>query len=78
MLRVRLRKEASNYFFDNGDLTLDLRIAVEGLIFTNGIPSEGFHYIDPNGIHVWGIMNRTVVYKIEGNILTVIVVMPVI
>lgn len=78
MLRVRLRKEASNYFFDNGDLTLELRIAVEGLIFTNGIPSEGFHYVDPNGIHVWGIMNHTVVYKIEGNILTVIVVMPVI
>lgn len=78
MLRVKLKKEASNYFFDNGDLTLDLRIAVEGLIFTNGIPSEGFHYIDPNGIHVWGIMNHTVVYKIEGDILTVIVVMPVI
>lgn len=78
MLRIKLNKEASNYFFDNGDLTLDLRIAVEGLIFTNGIPSTGFHYIDPNGIHVWGILNHTVVYKIAGDILTVIVVMPAI
>lgn len=78
MLRVKLSKEASNYFFDNGDLTLDLRIAVESLIFTNGIPTEGLHHVDQNGIHGWEIMNHTVVYKIEGNILTVIVVMPVI
>ena len=76
MLRVQLKKEASNYFFDNGDLTLDLRMAVEELIYTNGIPTDGLHYVDPNGIHVWGIMDHVVVYKIEGNILTVIVVMP--
>ncbi len=77
MLRVKLSREASNYFFDNGDLTLDLRIAVEGLIFTNGIPTQGVHHVDQNGIHDWGIMDHSVVYKIEGNILTVLVVMPV-
>ena len=76
MLRTKYNKEASNYFLDNGELTFDLHVTIEGLIFTNGVPIEGIHYVDPNGIHVWGIMNHVVVYKIEGNILTVIVVMP--
>ncbi len=78
MLRVRLDKEASNYFFDNGDLTLDLRIAVEQLIFSDGVPLQGTHYESPDGTHVWGILGHIVVYRIEGNWLTVEVVMPVI
>jgi hypothetical protein len=78
VLRVKLSKEASNYFFDNGDLVLDLRMAVEGLIFTNGIPTQGLHQVDQNGIHGWEIMNHSVIYKIEGSLLIVIVVMPVV
>lgn len=76
MLRIKYNKEASNYFFDNGDLTFDLQIAVEDLVFTNGVPIDGDHYLAPEGLHVWAILNHVVVYKIEGNILTVIVVMP--
>lgn len=78
MLRIRLRREVSNYFFDNGDLTMDLQIAVEGLVFTNGIPLQGDHYESPDGTHVWRILDHIVVYRIEGNWLTVEVVMPVI
>ena len=78
MLRVRLEQEASNYFFDNGDLTLDLRIAVEELIFSAGIPLQGSHYESPDGTHVWTLLGHIVVYRIEGNWLTVEVVMPVI
>lgn len=76
MLRVRLEKEASNYFFANGDRVLDLRMAVEGLRLTNGLPLDGLQYVDANGIHVWGILDHIVVYRIEDNLLTVIVVMP--
>jgi hypothetical protein len=78
VLRVRLEREASNYFFDNGDLTLDLRIAVEELIFTNGIPTQGSHDESLDGTHIWGILDHIVVYKIERNWLNVEVVMPVI
>ena len=77
MLRIRYKRAASNYFFDNGDLVFDLLIAVEGLVFTNGLPLEGFHYVDPFGTHVWTTHNHIVVYSIEGNWLTVEVVMPV-
>lgn len=77
MLRIKLEREVSNYFFDNGDLTMDLQITVEGLVFTDGIPIDGIHQLSPEGIHVWGIMNHIVVYKIEGKILTVMVVITV-
>ena len=78
MLRTRLRREVSNYFFDNGDLTMDLQIVVEGLVFTTGIPLHGDHYEAPDGTHVWTILDHIVVYSIEGNWLNVEVVMPVI
>jgi hypothetical protein len=76
MLRVKLEREVSNYFFDNGELTMDLQIAVESLVFTGGIPVDGVHRISLDGIHVWGFFNHIVVYRIDGNILTVMVVMP--
>ena len=77
MLRIRYKREASNYFFDNGDLVFDLLIAVEGLVFINGVPLEGFLYVDPFGTYVWTILDHIVIYNIAGNWLTVEVVMPV-
>lgn len=77
MLRTRLKREVSNYFFDNGDLTMNLQIAVEGLVFTNGVPIEGKHQVAPDGTHIWTILEHLVVYHMEGNWLTVEVVMPV-
>ena len=76
MLRVRLEREVSNYFFDNGSLTEELRIAIEELIFTEGIPSQGSHYVDPEGTHVWSILGHIVIYSIEENWINVDVVMP--
>lgn len=57
---------------------MDLQIAVEGLVFTTGIPLQGDHYESPDGTHVWTILDHIVVYRIEENWLTVEVVMPVI
>lgn len=76
VLRTKYEREASNYFLDNGELTFDLHVAIEGLVFTDGVPLDGIHQLSPEGIHVWGMMNHIVVYKIEGKILTVMVVMP--
>jgi hypothetical protein len=76
VLQVRLEQEASNYFFANGDRVLDLRMAVEGMRFINGLPVDGLQYVDANGIHVWEILDHVIVYRIDGNLLTVIVVMP--
>ena len=76
MLRIRYSKETSNYFFDNSSLVSVLQEAVEGLVFTDGIPTEGFHYTDPNGRHVWGIYDHTVVYVIDGRIIYIETVMP--
>lgn len=76
MLRIKYRREASNYFFDNGDLTMDLQIAVESLVFTNGIPISGEHDELPGNMHVWRTHEHVVLYSIDGNILTVRVVRP--
>lgn len=75
MLRTRYEKEASNYFLDNGELTFDLHVEIEGLVFSNGIPLQGRHYLSDD-THVWVILGHIVVYRIEGNWLTVEVVMP--
>lgn len=76
MLRTRYSLEASNYFFDNGDLTFDLRVTIEGLVFSDGIPTAGNHYVAPDGTHVWGIMNHNVLYSIRENILYIEAVIP--
>lgn len=75
MLRTRYEREASNYFLDNGELTFDLHVAIEGLVFTDGTPLQGHHYLSDD-THVWVILDHIVVYSIEGNWLTVEVVMP--
>jgi len=77
MLRTRYSKEASNYLFDNSSLVFELQVTVEDLVFSNGVPREGFHYVDPFGTHVWEIMDHIVVYRIEGRFLIVETVMPV-
>lgn len=76
MLRIRYELEASNYFLDNGELTRDLMIAIEGLAFSRGIPAQGEHSELPNGLHVWTVLEHVVVYRIEGGTLFVRVVMP--
>jgi len=76
MLRTKYEREVSNYFLDNGDLVFDLHVAIEGLVFTGGVPVTGDHYVSSDGVHVWGILNHVVVYNIEGNILNVFAVMP--
>jgi|GEM_PF-4472595 len=76
MLRTKLDREVSNYFFDNGDLTMDLQIAVESLVFTNGKPTSGEYYALPGDMHVWRTHNHVVLYSINGDILTVQVVKP--
>lgn len=76
MLRIKYSREASNYFFDNSSLVFDLQMAVEGLVFSKGIPAKGTHYVSPGGTHVWGILNHTVLYRIESSILYVYNVMP--
>jgi hypothetical protein len=77
MLRIRYNLESSNYFLDNGDLTRDLMIAIEGLFFTSGIPTEGEHTALENGLHLWVIMGHIVVYRLTGDQLIVRTVMPV-
>lgn len=76
MLRIRYDLEASNYFFDNGELTRDLMIAVETLVFTNGIPENGDYVQMANGLHMWVTAGHVVVYRITGNDLTVLAVRP--
>lgn len=77
MLRVRYDLEASNYFFDNGELTRDLMIAVETLVFTNGIPESGDYVYIPNGTRMWVIAGHIVAYRITGNDLIVLAVNPI-
>lgn len=76
MWQVQLKREPGNYFFDNGELTLALRMVLEELIFKNGIPTEGIHHVDPNGMHVWGILGHVVVYRIVGETIIVEIVIP--
>lgn len=78
MLRTRYKREVSNYFLDNGALVFDLHVAIEGLVFTGGVPIEGEHYVAPDGTHVWTMLGHIVVYRIDGDRLSVEVVMPVI
>lgn len=78
MLRTRYKREVSNYFLDNGELTFDLHVAIESLVFTGGVPLEGDHYVAPDGTQVWTILSHIVVYQIEGNQLSVEVVMPIV
>lgn len=77
MLRTKYRREVSNYFLDNGELVFDLHVAIEGLVFTGGIPTEGTYYVSPDGVHVWTILGHIVVYWIDGDRLVVEVVTPV-
>ena len=49
MLRIKYNREVSNYFLDNGELTFDLHVAIESLVFTGGAPVVGNHYITPEG-----------------------------
>lgn len=77
MLRVEYSREASNYFLDNGRLTFDLMVAIEGLIFTNGVPSEGRHVEPVPGVHVWTYMDHLIAYHIEGSRLIVQAVAPI-
>ena len=75
-LKVEYLLEPSNYFLDNGRLTAKLMIKIEGLAFTAGIPEEGY-YVEPlAGTYVWYVDNHTVVYEIEGDQLTVLIVKP--
>jgi hypothetical protein len=77
MLRTQYRKEVSNYFLDNGDLVFDLHVAIEGLVFTSGVPEQGDLYVAPNGMHVWTVLEHIVVYWMAGDRLIVEVVTPV-
>jgi hypothetical protein len=78
MLRIKYEREASNYFFDNGDLTRELRIAVETLFFTDGIPpqSKGEHFALPDNMHVWRMLGHAVIYDLTDDVLTVWHVIP--
>lgn len=76
MLRIKYNREASNYFLDNGELTFDLHVAIEDLVFTGGVPVVGNHHVTPEGAYVWRILDHIVVYNIEGNLLNIFVVMP--
>lgn len=77
MLRVRYDLEASNYFFDNGELTRDLMIAVETLVFTDGIPESGDYVQMPSGTHLWVTAGHIVAYRITGNDLVILAVNPI-
>ena len=77
MLRVRYEQEASNYFFDNGELVRDLLIAVETLAFTAGIPNTGNHTALDDGLFLWVVMDHIVIYRVAGDTLFVRTVMPV-
>lgn len=76
MLRIRYNHESSNYFLDNGELTRDLMIAIEGLFFSNGVPTEGEHFELPDQHYVWRMLGHVVVYDIAGDVLTIRHVMP--
>lgn len=77
MLRIRYEREASNYFFDNGELTRGLMIAVETLAFTAGTPTTGEHTAVENGLYLWVVMGHIVIYRVVGDQLFVRAVMPV-
>ena len=77
ILRIRYEQEASNYFFDNGELTRGLMIAVETLAFTAGIPTTGEHTALDNGLSLWVVMGHIVIYRVVGDQLFVRAVMPV-
>jgi hypothetical protein len=63
MLRVEYSREASNYFLDNGKLTFELMVAIENLVFNNGLPVDGNHVEGEPGWHVWQFMGHLVVYQ---------------
>ncbi len=75
MVRIKLDREVSNYFFDNGELTFELQVAVEGLVFTGGIPVAGESAAIPDNMYVWRIQGHAVVYKLDGNEIRVRTVM---
>jgi hypothetical protein len=77
MLRVEYSQEASNYFFDNDSLTFELMVALESLVFSDGVPSEGRHVEVVPGKHIWTHLGHVVIYKVEGSRLIVQVVAPV-
>ena len=76
ILRIRYEQEASTYFFDNGELTRELMIAVETLAFTAGIPTTGDHTALDNGLSLWVVMGHIVIYRVVGDQLFVRAVMP--
>jgi len=77
MLRVEYSREASNYFLDNGKLAFDLMVAIESLVFANGLPTDGDHIEGEPGWHIWQMMAHLVVYQILENQLIVHHVKPV-
>lgn len=77
MLRVEYSQEASNFFYDNGRLTFELMIAIEGLVFSDGLPKVGLHIEAVPGQHTWTHLGYIVVYWIVENRLIVQVVIPV-
>jgi hypothetical protein len=76
MLRIKYELPASNYFLDNGELVFDLHVAIEGLVFTNGLPTTGEFIRLPDGLHLWTVLAHDVIYKIEGNRLIIVAVAP--
>lgn len=76
MLRIRYSEEASNYFFDNGELVFSLRYAVESLVFSDGKAQDGSFSELPGSMFVWEILDHTVIYSIEGEWLIVRIVIP--
>ena len=75
-LKVEYLLEPSNYFLDNGRLTARLMIKIEDLAWSNGIPTEGQHVEPIAGTHIWHIDDHTIVYEIDDDTLTVLVVKP--
>jgi len=75
-LRVEYLLEPSNYFLDNGRLTAKLMIKIEDLTWSDGIPTEGQHVEPIEGTHVWYIDGHMIVYEIEEDRLTVLIVKP--
>jgi len=77
MLRIEYSREASNYFLDNGKLTFELMVAIESLVFTDGIPTEGRHVEPVPGVHVWTHLDHLIAYYREGHRLIIQAVAPV-
>lgn len=76
MRRIEYSQEASNYFLDNGKLTFELMVALEGLVFSDGVPTYGDHIALEGGWHVWEVMGHLIGYQLIENRLIVFRVQP--